>query len=75
MTASKKDNINVVVSLITLFLGWALTITAFFLDPSGEVHDSVLWVLGQSLTFAGSLLGAKSYIDYMTQQHNQHHGT
>lgn len=58
------DKVNVVVSIATLFLGWGLTITAFFLEPTGEVHDSILWILGQSLTFAGSLLGAKSYIDY-----------
>jgi hypothetical protein len=60
------DKVNVRTAITTLFLGWLLTITAFFLEPAGEVHDSVLWILGQSLTFSGSLLGAKSYIDYRT---------
>lgn len=67
----RHDRINVSVALISLFLGWSLTIAAFIIEPQGEVHDSVLWILGQSLTFAGSLLGAKSYIDFRTAQEQQ----
>lgn len=68
MANKHHDTVNVAVSIATLVLGWGLTITAFFLDPEGEVHDSILWILGQSLTFAGSLLGAKSYIDFRSNQ-------
>lgn len=66
MQRKSLDNINVSVAIATLVLGWSLTIAAFIIEPTGEVHDSILWVLGQSLTFAGSLLGAKSYIDFRT---------
>lgn len=64
----QRDKTNTIVAISTLTLGWSLTVAAFVLDPTGEVHDSILWVLGQSLTFSGSLLGAKSYIDYRTKQ-------
>ena len=72
MTKNTSDRINVSVAISTLVLGWSLTIAAFIVEPSGEVHDSILWVLGQSLTFSGSLLGAKSYIDFRTKrQHDE----
>lgn len=67
MNKQKSDKVNVVTALITLTLGWSLTIAGFIIDPSGEVHDSVLWVLAQALTFSGSLLGVKSYVDYRTK--------
>ena len=64
-----KLDYNTYVATATLVAGWSLTVAAFIIDPTGQVHDSVLWVLGQALTFSGSLLGAKSYIDYRTNIH------
>lgn len=73
MEKEERDRINVRTALVSLALGWILTISAFVIDPAGQVHDSVLWILGQSLTFAGSLLGAKSYIDYKTSTRHDTH--
>lgn len=44
-----------------LFFGVVLTIAAFIIPPVGEIHDSVLWVLGQSLLYAGGALGIANY--------------
>jgi len=61
MTKQDKDTITVWSAIAMLFFGVALTTTAFFIDPMGEIHDSVLWVLGQSLIYAGGALGIANY--------------
>ena len=43
--------------------GWSLTIAGFILPPKGEVHDSVLWILGQTLVYAASVLGIGMYFN------------
>lgn len=61
MRRSQKDTITVLSALSMLVFGCSLTIAAFVLPPSGEIHDSVLWVLGQSLIYAGGALGIANY--------------
>lgn len=61
MKKETKDNITVGSALGMLIFGVALTLAAFLLPPVGEIHDSVLWVLGQSLIYAGGALGIANY--------------
>lgn len=61
MTKDKKDTITVVSAIAMLGFGCLLTTIAFFLNPLGEIHDSVLWVLGQCFLYAGSALGIAAY--------------
>lgn len=44
-----------------LAFGVVLTTIGFFIEPTGEVHDSVLWVLGQTLLYSGGALGIANY--------------
>lgn len=44
-----------------LSFGMVLTAIGFFIEPTGEIHDSVLWVLGQSLIYTGSIFGLATY--------------
>ena len=44
-----------------LLFGVILTTAGFIIDPAGQVHDSVLYVLGQCLIFAGSVMGVSAY--------------
>lgn len=67
----KRITINAWVAVVTLALGWILTFLSFFTEPKGSVHDSVLWVLGQSFFFAGGLLGLTSYVDYAIAKYNK----
>ena len=64
-----------------LVFGCVLTTIGFFLNPMGEVHDSVLWVLGQCFIYAGGALGIATYArgvakhevdDYMRRHHRRH---
>lgn len=61
MKKETKDNITVGSAIGMLIFGVALTLAAFLLPPIGEIHDSVLWVLGQSLIYAGGALGIANY--------------
>ena len=44
-----------------LIFGVILTASAFCIEPVGEIHDSVLWTLGQCLIYAGGALGIANY--------------
>lgn len=61
MTKERKDNITVCSAIAMLVFGVVLTTIGFFLEPCGEVHDSVLWVLGQCFLYAGGALGIANY--------------
>jgi hypothetical protein len=61
MTNGVKENIAYGSALFMLFFGVALTTAGFIIDPAGQVHDSVLYVLGQCLIFAGSVMGVSAY--------------
>ena len=61
MTRERKENITVYSAVAMLLFGCVLTTIAFFLDPMGEIHDSVLWVLGQCFIYAGGALGIANY--------------
>jgi Na+/melibiose symporter-like transporter len=49
-------------AVVAFLAGWGLTIAGFFITPKGEVHDSVLWILGQALIYAASVFGVGMYI-------------
>ena len=60
-----KEDIAVVTAVVLLLSGIVLCFISFFSPPvKGEISDSVLWYLGQSLVYAGSVFGFKNYIDY-----------
>lgn len=81
MTKERKDTITVFSAIAMLVFGCVLTTIGFFLNPMGEVHDSVLWVLGQCFIYAGGALGIATYArgvakhevdDYMRRHHRPH---
>lgn len=62
MTREHKENLAVITACGMLVFGMTLTAIGFAIEPSGEVHDSVLWILGQSLVYAGSIFGVAAYM-------------
>ena len=48
------------IAVVLCLAGIVLLFLAFYAPPVGEIHSSVLVAYGETLTFAGSLLG----IDY-----------
>lgn len=56
-----KQKVAMLSGIVAFILGWGLTIAGFCIPPVGEIADSVLWVLGQSLIYTGSVLGLTQY--------------
>lgn len=63
MKKETQNTIMVCSAVGMLFVGVSLNIAGFIVPPTGEISNSVLWVLAQSLIYAGSVFGVKSYID------------
>lgn len=61
MTRGIKENITYGSAVGMLMFGVVLTTAGFIIDPQGQIHDSVLYVLGQCLLFAGSVMGVSAY--------------
>lgn len=61
MTKDWKDTAMVVSALAMLGFAAILTTLGFFVPPLGEIHDSVLWVLGQAFMYAGGIFGVTAY--------------
>lgn len=61
MRANKKDSIATWTAVIMLAWGVVLTTAAFVVPPLGEVHESILWILGQILIYSGSIFGIAMY--------------
>ena len=56
-----KDWLGVASFIFVMICGWGLTIAGFCVNPLGEVSNSVLWILGQSLIYCSSILGIHEY--------------
>lgn len=54
-------NVNNVIAAVLVVTGIVLTVTGFFVEPLGEVSDSVLIGTGEFLSFGGALLGVESH--------------
>lgn len=61
-----KEKTAIISAIAAFVVGWGLTISGFIVPPMGEVADSVLWILGQSLIYSASVFGITSY--FTTEQ-------
>ena len=59
-----REKISVAVATFLVISGVVLSFLAFFLSEEHVINDSVLWYFAQTLIYAGSVFGVKSYIDY-----------
>ena len=58
----KHTSIKELTAVVLLVAGVAMAVTALFLPPPGEIHDSVLYIFAQILIYCGSIFGIDSYI-------------
>ena len=68
MKKETKETLAVISACVMLTFGITLSAIGFALDPTGEVHDSVLWILGQSLIYAGGIFGIAAYTKGMVDK-------
>lgn len=60
MKQKKWLSVQLASAVATIAVGSGLLVAGFTLSPTGEIHNSVLIAFGETLTFAGSLMG----VDY-----------
>lgn len=58
-----ESDASVLSALLMIVAGIGLSVASFVRDPLGEISDSVLWFVAQSLVYAGSIFGVAIYID------------
>lgn len=56
-----KSKLSYGSAIFAFVIGWVLVVMAFFCEPVGEVHDSILWILGQALLYTGGVFGIALY--------------
>ena len=67
-----KQNLNIqlITAAILAIGGLILLFCGVYIDPKGEIHDTLLVAFGEVATFAGALMG----IDYTYRFKNHNHG-
>lgn len=58
-----RETLSYIFAAVALLVGFGLTIAGFCVSPTGEVHDSVLFLLGQCLVFAGAVCGISLHVN------------
>lgn len=58
-----KEIVAHIVAGVMLLFGMIMVVCGFIIPPSGEVHDSILWIFGQTLVFSGAVLGISLHVD------------
>ena len=64
MKKKTKDTIAVITAIAMLVVGAGLCIAGFIVDPLGIIDNSVLWIMGQCLLYAGSIFGIGMYVKH-----------
>ena len=60
--------IQLITAAVLAILGMVLLFCGLYIDPEGEIHETVLVAFGEALTFSGSIMG----IDYRYKNHYKH---
>lgn len=74
MTKETKDNLAVISAIMMLVFGAGLCIAGFIVNPLGIIDNSVLWIMGQCLLYAGSIFGIGMYVKATVKDEIEHLG-
>lgn len=58
-----KEELSYLSAFMAFIFGIVITVWGFVTEPAGEVHDSVLWILGQMLIYSASVFGVGMFIN------------
>lgn len=64
-----KMTAQFILAVVAVFAGLVLLFIGFFAPPYGAVDSSLLVAYGETLTFAGSLIGVDYHYKTKTTQH------
>ena len=66
-------NIQLFTAAILAIIGMVLLFCGLYIDPQGEIHETVLVAYGEVLTFSGSLMGIDYRYKRKTTETNDKH--
>lgn len=72
LTTEIKLNIQLGIAIVLVAAGLVLLFCGFWIDPQGEIHNSVLVAFGECCTFAGSLVGVDYHYRFKTYEDRRH---
>ncbi len=61
-----RPNLQLITAAVLSIGGLILLFCGVFIDPEGQIHESLLVAFGETATFAGALFG----IDYVYKKRN-----
>lgn len=69
ISSDTKEVVHYVSAVLILVFGCVLCLLGFYEEPRGSVDDSVLFILGQCLLFAGSTFGLSLYVNQQIKKY------
>lgn len=63
-----RANIQLITAAVLSIGGLVLLFCGIFIDPQGQIHETLLVAFGETATFAGALFS----IDYTYRKRNNH---
>lgn len=69
ISSDTKEVVHYVSAVLILVFGCVLCLLGFYEVPRGSVDDSVLFILGQCLLFAGSTFGLSLYVNQQIKKY------
>ncbi len=68
--ANHNPDIQLITAAVLAIVGLILLFCGLYIDPKGEIHETVLVAYGEILTFAGSLMGIDYHYKHKNNDHN-----
>lgn len=65
-TRQQKLDIQLWIAIGLVIIGIVLLMCGFWVNPMGEIHNSVLVAFGECCTFAGALMGVDYHYKFKT---------
>jgi len=62
MKKETKEEVQIYTAVGMLMSGVGLSVAGFIVEPTGQIHESVLWFFAQCLMYAGGIFGIGVYV-------------
>ena len=62
MKKETKEEVQIYTAVSMLVAGVGLSVAGFIVEPTGQIHESVLWFFAQCLMYAGCIFGIGVYV-------------
>ena len=70
MDKKQPSLIQLLTAATLAIIGMVLLFCGLYIDPAGEIHETVLVAFGEAATFAGSILGIDYHYKHRNNDHN-----